>query len=188
MFIQILSLVIAAQGPALSCPIMGSAINGKPAETIEFNGARYGTCCGGCGSAFVADPAKALKAEKVKGKTLGTFLFDPVSGQRLEANKAAATADFNGLRYPFASAANKAAFEKDAKKYAATPKMESVYCPVMKSPIASISKANSYVDHEGTRYYMCCGGCDGKFKANPAAYIGNAKDKVQAPKAVMAKA
>lgn len=187
MLLNAISMIVMGQAPApLVCPVMGNPVT-KPAEVIEFNGARYGTCCAGCAAAFTADPAKVLKDPKVKGKTLGTFLFDPVTGNRLEIAKAAATADYEGLRYPFASEANKASFLLHAKALAAAPKKEALFCPVMGSDVASQSKASGYADHDGVRYYFCCGGCDVKFKANPASFVGAAKDKVSPAKATQIK-
>lgn len=182
------ALVLAlalSQGPALSCPVMGNAISGKPAEVIEFGGVQYGTCCKGCGATFLKDPAKALKGERVKGKTVGTGLFDPVSGIRIDLAKAAAWADHEGVRYPFSSTANRDAFQKEPKKYAVTPKQEALFCPVMSVPVASMAKAHAFADHEGVRYYLCCGGCDSKFKANPSAFVANAKGKTAPVKARM---
>jgi hypothetical protein len=42
-------------------------------------------------------------------------------------------------------------------------------CPVMKgSPVSASSK---FVDAEGYRIYVCCGGCVSAVKADPAKYI-----------------
>lgn len=42
-------------------------------------------------------------------------------------------------------------------------------CPVMKVVIDDPAKAVGYIDHEGTRYYMCCDSCLEKGKADPAS-------------------
>lgn len=45
-------------------------------------------------------------------------------------------------------------------------------CPVMKgSPV----NKSLYVDAEGYRIYVCCGGCLGAVKADPAKYIAQLK-------------
>jgi hypothetical protein len=45
-------------------------------------------------------------------------------------------------------------------------------CPVMKgSPV----NPSLYVDAEGYRIYVCCGGCIGAVKADPAKYIAQMK-------------
>ncbi len=46
-------------------------------------------------------------------------------------------------------------------------------CPVMKgNPVTSESP---YVDVEGVRIFVCCGGCIGAVKADPAEYIKHMK-------------
>ena len=45
-------------------------------------------------------------------------------------------------------------------------------CPVMKgSPV----NKSLYVDAEGYRIYVCCGGCENAVKADPAKYIAQMK-------------
>ncbi len=46
-------------------------------------------------------------------------------------------------------------------------------CPVMGGKI----NRSLYVDAEGFRIYVCCGGCIGKVKADPAKYIKQLKAK-----------
>ena len=46
-------------------------------------------------------------------------------------------------------------------------------CPVMGSVIISEDDAVGYQDHDGTRYYFCCGGCPEEFAADPAKYASN---------------
>lgn len=43
-----------------------------------------------------------------------------------------------------------------------------LFCPIMKSEIASKEKAVGYVDHKGTRYYMCCQPCLDQAQKDPA--------------------
>ena len=46
-------------------------------------------------------------------------------------------------------------------------------CPVMKgSPVSTDSQ---YVDADGYRIYVCCGGCVNAIKADPAKYIAQMK-------------
>ncbi len=45
--------------------------------------------------------------------------------------------------------------------------IEQTTCPVMG---AKINK-NIFVEHKGQKVYFCCGGCEGKFKADPEKYI-----------------
>lgn len=46
-----------------------------------------------------------------------------------------------------------------------------LFCPVMKSVVASKEEAAGFADHKGKRYYFCCAMCPDKFKADPAAYV-----------------
>lgn len=57
----------------------------------------------------------------------------------------------------------------DAAK--AEMKMQSK-CPVMGGDIDK----EQFADYEGKRVYFCCGGCDAKFKKDPAAYIKKLTD------------
>lgn len=52
-----------------------------------------------------------------------------------------------------------------------------IACAVMtgsKVNIANATKNKMYADYKGRRYFFCCGGCPGAFKANPAKYAKNA--------------
>ncbi|MFE4466111.1 YHS domain-containing protein [Oerskovia sp. NPDC056781] len=49
-------------------------------------------------------------------------------------------------------------------------------CPVMVgSPVSkkAAEAAGLYRDHEGERYYFCCGGCGPAFDSDPAKYAAN---------------
>ena len=45
--------------------------------------------------------------------------------------------------------------------------MEGTICPVLGGPIDKKISC----DYKGVRYYFCCVGCQGKFKADPEKYI-----------------
>jgi len=53
-----------------------------------------------------------------------------------------------------------------------TPPKE-IACAVMPSHkvnIADATKHKMYADYNGKRYFFCCGGCPGAFKADPKKY------------------
>lgn len=58
-------------------------------------------------------------------------------------------------------------------------------CPVMKGPVDK----SQFVDCDGKRIYVCCGGCVAKIKKDPAKYVkqleaeGITLDKAETPKA-----
>lgn len=60
-----------------------------------------------------------------------------------------------------------AAQPQDAGKVDAKPKKEQTTCPVMGGKI----NKSVYVDVEGKRIYLCCKGCEGAIKKEPAKYI-----------------
>lgn len=184
MIITALSLLLV-QSSGLKCPVMPSHEAGTK-EVLEYAGASFGMCCAGCVGKFEASPTTFLTKAIKEKNTIGTFLFDPVTGTAIKKEKAKATVDYNGIRYYFSSEANLSTFKESPKKFTATPKMESLVCPVMKSPIASYSKANGYVDYKGTRYYMCSAGCDIKMKKSPEQFVSNVTPS--APKAIAAPA
>ncbi len=49
--------------------------------------------------------------------------------------------------------------------------MEGTICPVLGGPIDK----KIFCDYKGVRYYFCCVGCQGKFKADPEKYVGKMK-------------
>lgn len=172
------------QTPALKCPVMGSAV-APTSPVVEYNGSRFQFCCGGCDSNFAKDPEAFLKTQRSAKNTVGVFLFDPVSRARIEPDKAAATTDFDSIRYSFQSEANKMAFLANPKKFASTPPKEALYCPVGKEVVPTYSKASDYVDYDGVRWYMCCDGCGGPFERDPKKYlVAGIEKNIRAAKAI----
>ncbi len=177
MFSTIL-FALVAQSAQLSCPIMGGSI-AADSTVVEYAGAQFKFCCPGCDAVFKKDPAKAIAEAVKKKETVGVFLFDPVSRNRLDIAKAKATLDHNGIRFPFESTANRDKFRAASARYASVPGKEALFCPVMQSKVASISKAAGYVDHGGVRYYTCCAGCNAPLAKEPSKYAPNAARHVK---------
>ncbi len=72
-----------AAKPALTCSVLGgAATDGGPA--VDYNGVRYALCCAMCQATFQKDPAAAINGDKAKGKTIGTFMFDPIRMRELQ--------------------------------------------------------------------------------------------------------
>jgi len=55
---------------------------------------------------------------------------------------------------------------RSATTNAVVVKVQTV-CPVMGGPVDK----SQFVDYEGKRIYVCCGGCIAKIKKNPAKYV-----------------
>ena len=70
------------------------------------------------------------------------------------------------------------------KKKPAEKMPETVKCAVMTGNSVNVKAATEkkmFADYKGNRYYFCCGGCPGQFKADPAKFAKNAHTKT--PKA-----
>jgi len=176
--------VAAIEESSLVCPIMGSKVSEK-SPAVEYAGIRVAFCCGGCDGAFAKDPAASFKKNAKEEKMVGEFLFDPVTGLKIDTKKAKFSSDYMAVRYYFASEENKAMFEKNAKKYTATPKKEHLQCSVEGCEVATYSESSGYADYNGVRYFAGCEGCVGKLQADPAKYA--ADTGLSEPKAIPVK-
>ena len=61
---------------------------------------------------------------------------------------------------------------------------ETIKCAVMTGNPVNIKAATDkkmYADYKGKRYFFCCGGCPGQFKANPAKFAKS--ESIAIPKA-----
>ncbi len=65
------------------------------------------------------------------------------------------------------------ATEDAAKQAAPAEKKAQTECPVMGGKI----NKSLFIDFEGKRIYVCCGGCIDKVKADPAKYIKELESK-----------
>lgn len=183
----VVSLVLGQSG--FTCAVMtaGSAsLDAKSA--MDFAGTRYPFCCAGCEGAFSKEPAKFTKAPT--GKTIGFSLFNPVTGMKVDLKKVKElqTTDFGGVRYFLANEEQVAQFKADAKNLTKVPEKEALFCPVMGHGVKGYNEAGAMADHNGVRYYLCCGDCLAEFKKQPDTYAEKAKASVAAPKAVKVQA
>lgn len=167
-----------AQDRQVVCPIMGSAIDPNM-PTVQYQGAEFGFCCAGCDVTFMENPRSAIQRASLADRTVGVFLFDPISLDRIVADESTPYMDYRGLRYYFASEANKEEFASDPLPHSQYPEKEALHCPVMDAPIASYKAASGYRDHEGVRYFFCCAGCDDAFDAEPEKYASAAAEHVR---------
>lgn len=180
-FAAIIAMVPATVGDdALKCAVMGAPTTEK-SRAIEYAGAKFPFCCGGCDAAFAKEPGKYLADASKSGTTIGMFMFCPVSGEKLDMDKVKETVDYKGMRYGFCCGDCKGAFQKDPAKYAKLPEKESLVCPVSGEKIESYSAASGFVDHEGVRYYLCCGGCADPMKKDAAKVLAGGKAKITKP-------
>jgi YHS domain-containing protein len=170
--------------PPLTCAVLGiNATDGGPA--VDYNGVRYALCCAMCQASFQKDPAAAINGDKAKGKTIGTFMFDPVSDARITDAQAKAWSDYKGVRYLFLTPDEKTTFDATPVKFTAVPAKEALFCPVESQKLSGYAAAGSFRDYEGVRYYFCCNGCPADFAKKPADYAKVAAAYVTAPKAII---
>jgi YHS domain-containing protein len=171
----------ALQAQPIVCPITNEPV-APGSKVTEYNGIRFTYCCPGCDKTFEKDPQGTLDRAVKAGKTIGVFLFDPVSAKRIDSDKASGgTEDYKSIRYYFASPEDKAAFDKQPAKFAAIPKEEALHCPVTKTAVETYSQAEGYGDYNGVRYYFCCPGCDKPFTSDPVKYAQLANSYVRKP-------
>lgn len=173
---------------SLSCPVLGNPVSPQKDLSIEYRGLSISFCCPGCDAKFLANPEKYLEEASHDGKTVAISLFDPVNHKRLALADAAATLDFQGIRYPFATAADATEFRSLPGSYAYAPSRESVTCPVMKKTVESHSSAAGFADFRGVRYYFCCPGCDEDFAKDPEKFAASVAEKVRPVAATAEKA
>ena len=169
---MVLSLVLGiammqtqAKLSPLVCPVTGEEVT-MSAGSVDFAGTRYLTCCGGCPEELKKNPTAVLKSDKLKGKTFGEFLFDPISNARITEKAAKASSDYKGTRYFFASVEEKATFDATPAKFTKTPAKEVLFCAVAGHAIKNYASAGGFLDINGTRYYTCCANCLAKLKAD----------------------
>lgn len=142
--------------------------------SVVYAGAVFHFCCEGCDGQFAKNPAKFV-AQNAKGTaTFGRFLFDPVTGKKVDTG-AGFTTDYKGIRYSFDSKANLDTFKAKPEKFAALPAKEVLTCPVAGDKMASPKDAFAYVDVKGVRYYICCAGCLPKMQKDAAKYTAKTK-------------
>ncbi len=187
---MIISTVLAAlcclapiDDTPIKCAVMGSPTKAT-SVTIEYAGAKFPMCCGGCNSTFLKEPQKFIK-EAAKGQdAVGMFLFCPVSGEKLDMKNVKETVTYHGIKYGFCCPDCIGEFKKDPAKYAKTPEKESLTCPVSGEAISAYSASAGYVDHKGVRYFACCGDCVESMKKDMDAVLAKGKAKVAAPHAM----
>ena len=175
----------ADQKPLVCAVMTDNAVNSR-ASGIEYAGVKYTFCCGMCPSAFTRNPAKYVKAAEEGDIVVGTSLFDPVSGARVDIKTAKFSSDFHGCRYFFSVNEDKSAFDAAPAKFTKTPDKESLVCAMSGEKIADYGSSAGYADYDGVRYYACCSDCLPAMKKDLTA-LKTSKAVISTPKAIMGK-
>ena len=180
--IAVLAVILAVSLPGTAaekqtvCPVMGGEID--TGMFVDAEGKRIYVCCEGCIEKVKADPATYIAKLEKQGVTLEKAPVAqttcPVSGKAISLTS---FVDVEGKRVYTCCAGCNEKVKVDAATYIAkmknagvtiadTPKAQTI-CPVMGGAI----NRDLYVDANGKRIYVCCGGCIDKVKADPATYI-----------------
>lgn len=197
-----LIVVLAIAGAALAekdkpqtvCPVMGGEI--VKDIYVDHDGKRVYLCCPACVDPFKKDPAKYLGKLAEAGVTLEDAPIPqtkcPVmSGKKIDKKL---FVDYKGTRVYACCQMCVPKIKKDPAKYIKLVEawgvtLDKTPVPQTKCPLmgGKIDKS-VFADYKGNRVYFCCPMCIGKFKADPAQYVGKLKkegvtlDKVPAPK------
>jgi YHS domain-containing protein len=141
-------------------PVCGMTV--KKAGSIEVvqNGRQIHFCSEACKDKYLANPAEY------------ELNYDIVSNEVMPQKNMKHTFTFEGIPYRFATAENKAAFEKNPEAY--------VYaeCPVS-GKVFLRKDAGATATYEGKTYYFCCKDCLAKFNADPKKYLGPRESAVE---------
>ena len=160
-------LLLMVTGPVRTCPITHQAVNDESPSAC-VSGVEFRFVTEQAKAQFLKDPAGSLAGFDTEA-VVGVSFFDPVTGKSMilsrdghirEADLTAVTnwVVRNGIAYPLA-VRSKRAFNGNPSLYTIEPQRFSVWCSIMRKPIASIEKATGYVDVTGTRYFVCCESC-----------------------------
>lgn len=184
MVTTVLATILIGQSNPVHCAVMqGNPSN--PKNAVEYNGVKTGICCPGCKDELKKEPTKYFTQAAKAGTVIGEFLFDPVSHNRMAKTDGKPFADFKGVRYYFESDANKKTFATNMAKFAAMPAKEVLKCPVTGEVVETYSKASSYIDQDGVRFYVCCAGCSKPLNENPQKYTSQYKAEAKAPAVIV---
>lgn len=165
-------ILLLVTNPVRNCPISHRPVDDdSPSATVSGIEFRFGS--DQAKAQFLKDPASSLAGVR-KDEVLGVSFFDPVAGKSMilsrdghirEADLSAVSnwVVKGGIAYPLADRSRRA-FNANPSLYTIEPERYSLWCPIMRKPIASIEKATGYVDLSGTRYFVCCESCLGSVR------------------------
>jgi YHS domain-containing protein len=153
---------------------MGSKVS-VAAETFDYKGVRYYSCCAGCSAKFAEDPEKFVKLAASKDEPTGESLHDPISRMRIKPRAGLPREVYHGVLYTFENLDDKKKFDAGADAFARAPDAEVLRCPILPTDIKELGAAPSYFDAEGMRIYLCCYGCINPAKFHRDESIKNSK-------------
>jgi len=156
-------------GPSV-CAMTGNPIS-DDVSRVDYAGVQFGFCGVNCVIAFERNPATVLRNLPSGDKPRGMYLFDPVSGARIDLHRQGEVKfkDLGGVRVYFESSANLKTYEANDKAYRITAPRECLVDAVTRTPLATYSDAVGFVNFGGVRYYFSDADTMSRFKATPTA-------------------
>jgi YHS domain-containing protein len=153
---------------------------------VDFAGVQFGFCGVNCIIAFERDPARNLRNLPGGDKPRGIYLFDPVSGARIDLHRQGAVdyRDIGGVRVFFETKANLKVYESSDKAFRLTAPRECLVDAVTRKPLATYSDAVGFSDFGGVRYYFSEVESLAKFKTSPRSYTPAVASFVGAPRSI----
>ncbi|WP_080964126.1 heavy metal translocating P-type ATPase [Rhodopseudomonas palustris] len=129
-------------------PVCGMSVDPATAQhRFDHDGKTYYFCCGGCREKFAADPAGVL------AKAATPFTLPPKPAPKLhQLTELPGTSSCCG-----------------GGDHAPTKAIDPV-CGMS----VDVATSKHSLDHDGTTYHFCCGGCRTKFAADPQRYLAKA--------------
>ena len=188
--------------PTVKDPVCGMSVDPSRARGVaQYQGERYYFCSPGCMHRFVFEPARFLSAKytpvpsdasnsPVQIAPARKVQKDPVCGMAVDASKAAASLEHEGMLYHFCSKGCAEKFKADPEKFlspsykpggmGAAPHTGGIqiqsFRKFERDPVCGMNvdagKAAATAAHDGSTYYFCCRGCAEKFKADPGKFLG----------------
>lgn len=122
-----------------------------------------------CGVMVLSSTVVAAPPER----TLPVDPVELVAGKTIEG-KAEHSVEREGIAYRFATAANKAVFEKDPAKFEV---VDGGACGRM-GPLSGLGDARRYAVHQGRIYFFASDGCRAAFLKEPALHLETDDEKV----------
>jgi len=133
-------------------PVCGMTVDpAAPKYEATHEGVRYGFCCEGCKTKFLADPEAYMTAK------------DPVCGMTVKRGSARHFLKHEGEKFYFCSEGCLGKFQADPEAY-----LEAVD-PVCGMKVSRAMAKHTHV-HEGQKYFFCSARCKEKFEADPRAW------------------
>jgi len=137
------------------CPVTGEAV--KPGFLVRWGGIDIGFCCAECPAKFTAHPENYAPA-----------LLKEMAAQVAALKAKLAPSSTLPPPPPVVAPTPPPPVVRPTAPAVTLPlEIGNAMCPVMNRPV----RAGLFTEYHGMKIGLCCGGCDGKFQADPGTYL-----------------